>query len=282
MPRNRYQIIFKYSEDKKMRSGKTDNVVSIKPAKVSCKDCRLRKFCLAADQNVEELEMFEDVTQHRRPLERGTQVFRNGDKFDTLYTVRTGSMKTYTLTPDGREQINGFYLPGDLIGLDAMGFGVHGSSAEALETTNLCTIPFNRLLSMQSESIQRRLLNLAGEQIQIRDQHITLLGKENADQRLASFLVQFADRFKALGYSAHQFNLSMSRADIGNYLSLAIETVSRQFAKLRDSDLIKVDRRQISINSLEKLRKFAAPELPTNIQNPMRVDGSRTALSVLT
>ncbi len=265
-----------------MRSGKTDNVVSIKPIKVSCKDCRLRKFCLAADLNAEDLGMFEGITQHRRPLERGTQVFRNGDKFDTLYTVRTGSLKTYTLTPDGREQITGFYLPGDLIGLDAMGSGVHGSSAEALETTNLCTIPFSHLSSMKSESIQQRLLTLASEQIQNRDHHITLLGKECAEQRLASLLVHLADRFKTLGYSAQQFNLSMSRADIGNYLSLAIETVSRLFAKLRNSGLIEVDRRQLGINNLDELRNFAANEFPKNIENRMPTDGSRTALSVLT
>jgi len=265
-----------------MGTGKTDNVVSIKPVKVSCKDCRLRQFCLAANLNAEELGMFERITQHRRSLERGAQVFHSGDKFNTLYTVRTGSLKTYTLTPDGREQITGFFLPGDLIGLDAMGSGVHGSSAEALETTNLCAIPFNRMSSMKSESIQHRLLTLASEQIQNRDQHITLLGKESADQRLANLLVQLADRFKTLGYSAQQFNLSMSRADIGNYLSLAIETVSRLFAKLRNSGLIEVDRRQLGINNLDELRKFAAAEFPNDVRNHIPTDGSRAALSVLT
>ncbi|MCH8104237.1 MAG: helix-turn-helix domain-containing protein [Proteobacteria bacterium] len=249
-----------------MGSSKTDNVVSIKSRQVSCKDCRLRKFCLAADLNVKELGMFEGITQHRRSLERGARVFHIGDRFNTLYTVRTGSLKTYTLTPDGREKIIGFYLPGDLIGLDAMGSGIHGSSAEVLETTTLCAIPFNRMSSIQSKSLQQRLLNLASEQIQTRDRHITLLGKERADQRLASFLVHLADRFKALGYSAKQFNLSMSRADIGNYLNLAIETVSRVFAKLRSSGLINVDRRQLRINNLEKLRCLAAAEIPKDIR----------------
>lgn len=264
-----------------MGTVKADNVVSIKPVKVSCKDCRLRKFCLAADLNAVELGMFERITQHRRSLERGAQVFHSGEKFNTLYTVRTGSLKTYTLTPDGREQITGFYLPGDLIGLDAMSSRVHGSSAEALETTNLCALPFNRLSSMQSESIQQRLLNLASEEIKNRDQHITLLGKESADQRLASLLVHLADRFKTLGYSAQQFNLSMSRADIGNYLSLAIETVSRLFAKLRNSGLIAVDRRQLGINNLDELRNFAASEFPKDVRNHLPTDGSRAALSVL-
>ncbi len=265
-----------------MNSSKTDNVVSIEPRKVSCKDCKLRKFCLAADLNAEELGMFERITQHRRSLERGTQVFHIGDRFNTLYTVRTGSLKTYTLTPDGGEQINGFYLPGDLIGLDAMGSGVHGSSAAVLETTTLCSIPFNRLSSMQSESIQQGLLKLASEQIQNRDQHITLLGKESAEQRLASLLVHLADRFKTLGYSATQFNLSMSRADIGNYLNLAIETVSRLFAKLRVSGLINVDRRQLRINNLAKLRNFAAMEFPQDIQIQLPTDGPGPTLSALT
>ena len=250
-----------------MSSSKTDNVVSIESRKVSCKDCRLRKFCLAADLDAEELGMFEAIAQHPRPLERGTQVFHIGDRFNTLYTVRTGSLKTYTLTPDGREQITGFYLPGDIIGLDAMGSGVHGSGAEALETTNLCAILFNRLSSMQSESMKQRLLNLASNQIQNRDQHITLLGKESAEQRLASLLVQLADRFETLGYSAHQFNLSMPRADIGNYLSLAIETVSRLFAKLRGLGLIDVNRRQLRINNLENLQYFAAMDSPKNNQS---------------
>lgn len=265
-----------------MGSDKTDNVVRIKSRQVSCKDCRLRKFCLAADLNVEELGIFEGITQHRRSLERGAQVFHIGDRFNTLYTVRTGSLKTYTLTPDGREQITGFYLPGDLIGLDAMGSGIHGSSAEVLETTTLCAIPFNRMSSIQSKSLQQRLLNLASEQIQTRDRHITLLGKERADQRLASFLVHLADRFKTLGYSAQQFNLSMSRADIGNYLNLAIETVSRLFAKLRSSGLINVDRRQLLINDLDKLRNLAAMEFSKDIQNPIPTNGFQPALSVLT
>ena len=265
-----------------MGTGKTDNVVSIKPVKVSCKDCRLRKFCLAADLNTEELGMFERITQHRRSLERGAQVFHSGEKFNTLYTVRTGSLKTYTLTPDGLEQINGFYLPGDLIGLDAMGSGVHGSSAAVLETTTLCSIPFNRLSSMQSKSIQQRLLTLASAQIQNRDRHITLLGKESAEQRLASLLVHLADRFKTLGYSAQQFNLSMSRADIGNYLSLAIETVSRLFAKLRVSGLINLDRRQLRISNLEKLRNFAVTEISQDIQNHISTVGPEPTFSALT
>ncbi len=265
-----------------MGTGKTGNVVSIEPRKVSCKDCKLRKFCLAADLNAEELGMFECITQHRRPLERGALVFHIGDRFNTLHTVRTGSLKTYTLTPDGREQINGFYLPGDLIGLDAMGSGVHGSSAAVLETTTLCSIPFNRLSSMQSKSIQQRLITLASAQIQNRDRHITMLGKESAEQRLVSLLVHLADRFKTLGYSATEFNLSMSRADIGNYLSLAIETVSRLFAKLRSSGLINVDRRQLRINNLEKLRCLAAAEIPKDIRNHMARDEFEPTFSVLT
>jgi CRP/FNR family transcriptional regulator len=184
--------------------------------------------------------------------------------------------------PDGQEQITGFYLPGDLIGLDAMGSGVHGTGAEALETTSLCSIPFNRLSSMQSKSIQQRLLKLASEQIQNRDQQITLLGKASADQRLASLLVHLADRFKTLGYSAQQFNLSMSRADIGNYLSLVIETVSRQFAKLHKSGLINVDRRQLRINNLSKLRNFAAMKFPQDVQIQLPTDGPGPILSALT
>ena len=264
-----------------MSSSWTDNVVSVKPFKMSCKDCRLRKFCLAADLNAQELEVFERIAQHPRSLERGSQVFRNGDIFGTLYTVRTGSLKICTLTPDGREQIIGFYLPGDLLGLDAMGSGVHESSAVALESTTLCAISFNRLSSMQIVSIQQRLLKMASEQIQLRDKHITLLGKESADQRLASLLVHLADRLKTLGYSAQRFNLSMTRADIGNYLSLAIETVSRQFTKLRSSGLITLDRRQLRINNLEKLRNIAAMEISKDLRIPMPSDGSQAVLSVL-
>ncbi len=265
-----------------MHTSKTSSVIGIKSTKVSCKDCRLRKFCLAADLDVEELGMFECITQHRRSMERGTQLFHNGDSFETIYTVRTGSLKTYTVMPDGREHITGFYLPGDLIGLDAMGSRVHGSSAEALETTTLCMVPFNRLSVMQIKSLQQRLLSLVSEQIQKRDQHIILLGKESADQRLAGLLVDLADRFKALGYSAQQINLSMSRADIGNYLSLAVETVSRQFAKLRSLGLINVDRRKLRIDNLEKLRFFAVTEFPKDIQNHIPTDRRGAALSMLT
>lgn len=255
-----------------MNSGNSENVVSISPVKVSCRDCRLRKFCLVADLNAKELGLFERITQHRRLLEKGTQAFRQGDQFDTLYTVRTGSLKTYTLTPDGSEQITGFCLPGDLIGLNAIGSGVHGSSAEALETTTLCSIPFANLSSLHMESIQQRLLILASEQIQNREQHITMLGKESAEQRLASLLVDLADRLKNLGNSTQQINLSMSRADIGNYLSLAIETVSRLFGKLCSIGLINVNRRQLRINNLHNLRCFAELKFSKYAQDQMITD----------
>ena len=237
------------------------NVFHIDPDTRSCKECRIRQLCLTAELNPTELAQLDCLARQRRPLTRGAHLFHIGDPLEAVYAIRSGSVKTYTLTPDGREQVTGLRLPGDLVGLDAIGRGIHPSAAEALETTSICALPLNRLEGLKGSApkIQQRLMQVMSEEIQDNEEHITLLGKQSAEQRIANLLLNLAKRYQLRGYSVHEFNLSMSRTDIGNYLGLAIETVSRLFTRLQELGLISVERKHVRINDLEKLRSFASP-----------------------
>lgn len=242
------------------RSG-SKNVFRIDSNGRSCEDCRIRNLCLAADLGPQELSQLEGITRHQQPLARGAHLYHIGEPCGALYTVRTGSLKTYTLTQDGREQVTGIRLPGDLVGLDAINSGVYPSAAETLETTSICELPLARLndLNGSAPKIQEHLLRMMSQEIQNNEEHITLLGKQSAEHRIANLLLHLAEQYQARGYSTQEFNLSMSRTDIGNYLGLAIETVSRLFTRLQELKLITVDRKHIHINDLEQLRGFAAP-----------------------
>lgn len=243
-----------------MTAHSAKNVFQIDPNNRNCKDCRIHKFCLAADLNPQELAKLECLSRHRRPVPRGAHLYHIGERFEALYTVRTGSLKTYTLTQDGREQVTGLRLPGDLVGFDAINSGVHPSAAEALETTSICELPLKRLsgLTDSAPKIQQRLVQMMSEEIQNYEEHITLLGKQSAEHRIANLLLYLAEQYEARGYSPQEFNLSMSRTDIGNYLGLAIETVSRLFTRLQDLGLISVDRKHLRIEDRERLISFAA------------------------
>jgi len=256
-----------------MPTRKTENVVSLNHIKVACRECSLNAICLPVGIESEDLERLDGIIDRKRPIARGEHLFRSGDRFQSIYAVRSGSLKTYATSEDGQEQIMGFQLPGELVGLDAIADSVHPLSAKALETTSVCEIPFTDLASLSSQlpSLQHQLLRLMSQEIRDDEQNMVVLGQKSAEERLAAFLVSLSGRFRRRGFSANQFNLSMSRGDIGNYLGLALETVSRLFTRFQQEELLRVDRKHIELLDRDKLCAYSG----TSAQRTPRTTSSR-------
>lgn len=237
----------------------SNTVVKIDAIKVACKDCNLFQLCLPVGIDARELEELDSIIKRRRPVKRGEHLFHVNDPFQAIYAVRSGSIKTYTPTEDGHEQVTGFHLPGELLGLDAINLLHHPCAAKALETTSICEIPFDRLeeLSMRLPSLQHQLLKIMSKEILHDQSLLMLLGKKSAEERLAALLLSLSNRYQQRGFSPTDFYLSMSRNDIGNYLGLAVETVSRLFTRFQDEGLLSVQRKHICILDLPRLRSIA-------------------------
>jgi CRP/FNR family transcriptional regulator len=203
----------------------------------------------------DDVERLDDIVKRTRPLHRGDFLFRNGDRFRSLYVVKTGSLKTFAPSPEGGEQVLGFHLPGELIGLDAIDKDAHACSAKVLETSAICEIPFARLeeLTASIPSLQHQMYRLLSKEIAHDTDMLLLLGKKNAEERLAAFLLSMSKRLAKRGLSATDFYVSMSRHEIGNYLGLAVETVSRLFTRFQDDGLMRVDRKHIELLDIDAL-----------------------------
>jgi len=231
-------------------------VITFEKIKIACKNCSLSTLCLPMGLDPNDVDRLDDIVKRNRPLHRGDYLFREGDKFQCLYIVKTGSVKTYAPSEDGGEQVLGFHLPGELIGLDAIEKSQHHCSARVLETSAVCEVPFHQLedLSTTIPSLQHQMYRLLSREISQDENMLTLLGKKNAEERLAAFLLSLSERFKRRGFSPSDFHLSMSRHEIGNYLGLAVETISRLFTRFQDEKLLKVERKHIQLLDIERLR----------------------------
>ncbi len=204
------------------------------------------------------MQRLDALTSLKRTFRRGEYLYRSGEQFRALYAVRTGFFKTQVLHEDGREQVTGFQMPGEIIGLDAICTDAHTCDAVALDDGEICEIPFDQLedLSRELPSLQRHLHRIMSREI-VRDQGIMmLLGSMRAEERLAAFLLNLSQRFGARGYSPHAFNLRMTRHEIGSYLGLKLETVSRTFSYFQEHGLLNVKVREIEIMDLLRLRSF--------------------------
>lgn len=210
----------------------------------------------------DDVDQLDAIVKRNRPLHRGDHLFRQGDTFQYIYVVKTGTVKTFDPGEDGSEQVLGFHLPGELIGLDAIETGKHHCSAKILETTAVCEIPFNKLEALSSvlPSLQHQMYRLLSREIGHDEDMLTLLGKRNAEERLASFLLSLSSRFQRRGFSPSDFYLSMSRHEIGNYLGLAVETVSRLFTRFQDEGLLIVERKHIQLLDIERLKQILTNE----------------------
>jgi len=230
-------------------------VISFETIRVACKNCSLATLCLPVGLEPEDVERLDTIVRRNRPLHRGDLLFRTGEHFRSLYVVKTGSVKSYAPNDEGGEQVLGFHLPGEIIGLDAIDKEVHACSARVLETSAICEVPFSRLeeLSNTLPSLQHQLYRLLSKEIGQDTEMLLLLGKKSAEERLASFLLSLSNRLHKRGLCHTDFYLSMSRHEIANYLGLAVETVSRLFTRFQDERLLKVDRKHIELLDLDSL-----------------------------
>ncbi|RVU37479.1 fumarate/nitrate reduction transcriptional regulator Fnr [Rheinheimera riviphila] len=226
---------------------------------INCQDCGFSQLCLPFSLNTAELDQLDDIIQRKRPSHKGDHLFEAGKPLQALYAVRTGSFKTYTLTEQGEEQITGFHLPGDVIGFDAIGNQQHPSYAQALETAMVCEIPYHTLepLLDQLPKLRQQLMRLMSQDISGDQQMMLWLNRKTAEQKLAAFLTNLAQRFGHRGFSKKEFRLTMTRGEIGNYLGLTVETISRLLGRFHKDELIHVDGKLIVINDFAELSRVA-------------------------
>lgn len=226
---------------------------------INCQHCGFSQLCLPYTLNDNELDKLDEIIQRKKPAHKGDYLFEAGKPLQALYAVRTGSFKTFTLTEQGEEQITGFHLPGDVIGFDAIGDQHHPSYAQALETAMVCEIPFNNLDSLLDHvpKLRQQLMRLMSQDIHGDQQMMLLLNRKTAEEKLAAFLVSLAQRFGNRGFSRREFRLTMTRGEIGNYLGLTVETISRLLGRFHKDELIHVDGKLIAISNFDELSKIA-------------------------
>lgn len=241
--------------------GSMDNVrhVDLPGLRRSCAQCSLQQLCLAGGMNLDDLARLDDIVRQRRPLSAGAPLFRMGDSLGSVFVARDGAVKTVTFGENGDEQIVSFHLPGELIGLDALADGKHRCDAIALTATSLCEIPFTQLgeVAAKIPGLQQQLLRVIGMSVGRDQDHIEILVRRQANERIALFLHGLAERYKAIGRDSERLTLPMSRIDVANYLGLALETVSRGFTRLQDDGLIHVQGRQVALLQPEALNRLA-------------------------
>lgn len=225
--------------------------------KVSCNNCRLSTICLPLSLHIDDIDRLNNIVQRSKPLQRGDYLYRTNDKFASVFAIRSGAVKAVSISDDGEEQVTGFYLPGEVVGLDGIAEDRYTNSVIALETSSICEIPFHRMeeLSLQIPSLQRHFFQLMSREITQEQQTITLLSKSSAEQRIATLLLSISNRNHRRNLSATSFNLPMSRTDIGNFLGLTIETVSRVFTRLQKQGILEVNRKEIIIANPKELQR---------------------------
>ena len=244
-----------------LASTRSASVVRLMPQRgpaTACSSCCLKGVCLPCDLGRPELDRFDEIATAKRRVPRGASLYHNGDRFDSLYAVRSGAFKTVGVSRHGDEKITGFHLPGELLGLDAISNHRYGYSAVALEDSEVCVLPFAPLerMAMSMPALQHQLLRLISGDISRDHGLMLLLGSMTAEQRLAAFLMSLSRRHQRLGFSATRFVLRMTREEIGNYLGLTLETVSRLLSRFQREGLVAVQQRDIEIRSTDRLMEM--------------------------
>lgn len=216
---------------------------------VSCQHCGLSAICIPTSLTDEELDIVDSEIKRAKPLHKNNTVFDAGDKFHSLYAVRSGAFKAYSIDESGEEHVVGFYLPGELIGLDAIDTAKHPTAAKALETSTVCELPYDQMevLSSQIHNLQSHMYRLLSKEIREDQELQLLLSKKTAEERIGTFLLNLSNRHKRRHLSATLFRLPMARTDIANYLGLAVETVSRVLTRLQAQEVLKVDGKNLEI-----------------------------------
>lgn len=228
-----------------------------------CSTCNLREVCLPCGFSGQDSDRLDELVYTRRAVKRGEALYRAGDKFSSLYAVRGGFFKTSQTLEDGREQVTGFQMAGEILGMDGIGPDQHGCNAIALEDSQICVIPYARVEQMSRElpGMQRQFHKMMSREIVREHGVMLLLGSMRAEERLAAFLLNLSQRFTARGYSPSEFNLRMTREEIGSFLGLKLETVSRLFSRFHDEELISVWQKCIRILDIAGLRSTMGQRL---------------------
>ncbi len=230
--------------------------IRLEPFKVACSGCNLRELCMPVGMSQEQLDRLDAIVATRRTIARGDSLFRAGDAFTSLYAVRTGFFKTCVASEDGRDQVTGFHMAGELLGLDGIGTDRHTCDSVALEDSQVCVIGYHQLedLSRELSDLQRHFHRIMSREI-VRDHGVMLLlGSMRAEERLAAFLLNLTQRLRTRGFSSSSLVLRMTREEIGSYLGLKLETVSRAFSKFQDDGVLEVKQRQIRVLDADALQ----------------------------
>lgn len=241
-----------------------DNISHIKQSSTTCQECSLFNFCLPKSLKPTELKRFESIVKHQAPIREGKSIFQQGKVLENLYIIRVGSCKCFSPTIDGRQTISGFYLPGKILGLNAIAEDIHPDSAQTLETSCVCEVSYKALreLCFEIPNLQKQYINMICNEL-FESQGVKLLTSKNkAENRLASFLMSVSNRMKIRGYSCTDFRMSMARIDIANYLCLANETVSRAFSRFQNEGIITTNGKYIKLIDIDKLHQLAGIEQP--------------------
>ena len=230
--------------------------------KVACSSCNLKEHCMPLGLTPAELDRVDEVVASRRKVKRGTTLFRTGEKFTSLFAIRTGFFKTSVVSEDGKDQVTGFQMAGEIIGLDGIVNDHHTCEAVALEDAEVCIMPFDRVeeLSREVVSLQRHVHKIMSREIVREHGVMLLLGSMRAEERLAAFLLNLVQRLNARGFSQTELVLRMTREEIGSYLGLKLETVSRTFSKFVDDGIVEVKQRHIRILNAEMLKDIVNPK----------------------
>ena len=226
--------------------------------KVACSNCNLRELCMPVGLSEEQIQRIDEVVATRRKIKRGGTLFRNGEAFTSLYAIRTGFFKTCVVTEDGRDQVTGFQMAGEVIGLDGIVHDRHTCDAVALEDAEVCVMPFDRIeeLSREVTALQSHVHKIMSREIVREHGVMLLLGSMRAEERLAAFLLNLVQRLHARGFSQSELVLRMTREEIGSYLGLKLETVSRTFSKFVEDGIVEVRQRHVRILSTDALKRI--------------------------
>ena len=213
--------------------------------------------------NDDEMKRIDEVVATRRKIARGETLFRNGEKFNALYAIRTGFFKTCISSEDGRDQVTGFQMAGEIIGLDGIVSDQHTCDAVALEDAEVCVMTFDRIeeLSREINALQRHVHKIMSREIVREHGVMLLLGSMRAEERLAAFLLNLVQRLHARGFSQSELVLRMTREEIGSYLGLKLETVSRTFSKFVEDGIVEVKQRHVRILNTDALKLLVNPQV---------------------
>jgi CRP/FNR family transcriptional regulator len=220
----------------------------------------MHQLCLPMGLGESDMTRLDDIIGRRRKIPKDTHLYRIGDHFTNLYAIRLGHFKTFQVSPAGEQQVTGFQMAGELLGMDAISTEHHHCDAMALEDSEVCEIPFARLEELFGTipSLLHHFHRLMSQEITREQNVMLLLGNMRADQRFAAFLTNLSSRYAARGYSSTTFQLRMSRDEIGNYLGLTIESISRLLSRLKKQGLLRVANREIELLDITRMRAMAA------------------------